>query len=298
MLLDEFLAVLSAEKGYSAHTLKAYGTDIRDFFRFCRAEDDSEIKDADREFMAQAEKDPVRLVRGYLAHLSRQKYHRRTIARRLSAIKTFFKFLVTTGQLPADEIDHLPAPRVPRHIPGFLTVDDTFALLDSIPTGTLLGRRNAAIFETFYATGIRVSEMAGLDVGDVDFTGGQIKVTGKGNRQRMVPVHQRALDAIRRYRNGLDRQTGPLFLNKNNTRLSSRSMATILKKLVARCGLQVPVSPHTLRHSFATHMLDAGADLRGIQEILGHTSLSTTQMYTHVTMDRLMQVYDSAHPRR
>jgi len=169
--------------------------------------------------------------------------------------------------------------------------------LDSIKTETLLDKRNLAMFETFYSTGMRVSEMEGLNIEDIDFKKQMIKVFGKGSKERIVPVGKRALTAIKNYRNSLKENFIPLFLNKNFSRLSSRSIRRILDKLVKDCGLDTKVSPHTLRHSFATHMLDSGADLRGIQEILGHASLSTTQIYTHVSMDKLMQVYDKAHPR-
>jgi integrase/recombinase XerC len=153
------------------------------------------------------------------------------------------------------------------------------------------------MFETFYSTGMRVSEMEGLNIEDIDFKSQMIKVFGKGSKERIVPVGKRAVNAINDYRASLKENYIPIFLNKNFTRLSSRSIRRILDKLVRDCQLNVPVSPHTLRHSFATHMLDCGADLRGIQEILGHASLSTTQIYTHVSMDKLMKVYDKAHPR-
>ncbi|MCP4721213.1 MAG: tyrosine-type recombinase/integrase, partial [Desulfobacteraceae bacterium] len=168
---------------------------------------------------------------------------------------------------------------------------------DSIKTDTWQEKRNLAMFETFYSTGMRISEIHGLDMNDVDFKNQMIRVFGKGSKERVVPVGKRALDGICDYRAAINQSVAPVFLNKHYLRLSTRSIRRILAKIVNECGLNVPVSPHTLRHSFATHMLDSGADLRGIQEILGHASLSTTQVYTHVSMDRLMQVYDKAHPR-
>ena len=180
-----------------------------------------------------------------------------------------------------------------------------FRLLDGIDTSTLLGLRNRSIFETLYSSGIRVSELAGLNLGDIDFNQGLIRVKGKGNKERIVPVGNRAMSAIKDYRQRIYQESGAagsdsgaLFLNNRHSRLSTRSIARILNKLAADFGLPVPVSPHALRHSFATHMLDAGADLRVIQELLGHKSLSTTQKYTHVSIDRLMETYDKAHPRR
>ena len=193
--------------------------------------------------------------------------------------------------------DMIPFPKLEKKIPRFVNIDDLFRLLDSIQTKTWFDKRNLAMFETFYSTGMRVSEMEGLNMEDIDFKRQMIKVFGKGSKERIVPVGKRALTAIKNYRDSLKENFIPLFLNKNFSRLSSRSIRRILDKLVKDCGLNTKISPHTLRHSFATHMLDSGADLRGIQEILGHVSLSTTQIYTHVSMDKLMQVYDKAHPR-
>jgi len=174
-----------------------------------------------------------------------------------------------------------------------------------VQTDTVLGLRNRAIFETLYSCGLRISELAGMDVISVDIDQQLVRVMGKGRKERLVPIGDKALAAIRKYRDRLEEtgkrgagDDGPMFLNKNGGRLSTRSMRRILVQLVDRCGLATPVSPHTLRHSFATHMLDAGADLRVIQELLGHKSLSTTQKYTHVSIDRLMETYDKAHPRK
>ncbi len=296
MLLNQFLELLDAEKGYSVHTIKAYGRDLKDFMTFCAHETGLEAL-SDDGFLKLAVQKKAAVVREYMVFLGRSSLKKRSSARKLAAIKSFFRYLVMNGKLAFNPAEAVPYPKVPRKIPDFLTVDDIFKLLDSIKTNTLMGRRNAALFETFYSTGIRVSEMEGLNFEDVDVERQVLKVTGKGNKQRMVPVGQRALSAILFYRQGLEFPHVPLFLNQNNHRLSDDAMRRILHKIVADCKLYLPVSPHTLRHSFATHMLDAGADLRGIQEILGHASLSTTQIYTHVTMDRLMQVYDKAHPR-
>jgi len=296
MLLNKFLDVLDAEKGYSPHTIRAYARDMKDFISFCARENGADTL-TDAAFLEYAKQKKAAMIRKYMAVLARSDIQKRSMARKLAAIKSFFRHLVMTHHLSFNPAEAIPYPKVPQKIPDFLTVDDIFKLLDSIKTDTLTGRRNAAIFETFYSTGIRVSEMQGLNVEDVDIKRHFLKVTGKGNKQRMVPIGQRALSAILFYRDLLAASQGPLFLNKNKTRLSDRSMRKILNKIIADCRLFLPASPHTLRHSFATHMLDAGADLRGIQEILGHASLSTTQIYTHVSMDRLMEVYDKAHPR-
>ena len=223
---------------------------------------------------------------------------KRTMSRRLSALKTFFDFLVTSNFIPLNPADTIPFPKLEKNIPRFLTIDDLYRLLDSIKADTWYDLRNLAMFETFYSTGMRVSEIAGMDMENIDFKKQMIRVWGKGSKERIVPVGDRALKAITHYRSVLQGNFIPVFLNKQFKRISDRSIRRILDKIVQDCQLKVPVSPHTLRHSFATHMLDSGADLRGIQEILGHASLSSTQVYTHVSMDRLMQVYDQAHPRR
>ena len=302
--LLSFLQVLEAEKGYSAHTIRAYQKDIQDFFIYCKSDGSGCKFELDRFegqfddlFLKCAESYNQSIVRHYIAGLAKKGKKKTSIARSLSALKTFFAYLVRSEKISFNPADSAPAPKINRKIPDFLTVDDVFLLLDSIKSDSLLEKRNLAIFETFYSTGIRVSEMAGLNYENIDFEHQVIRILGKGKKERIVPVGERALKAIVKYRKMLGHPFVPLFLNKNHTRLLDRSMRKILSKIVMECNLNLPVSPHTLRHSFATHMLDAGADLRGIQEILGHSSLSTTQIYTHVTVDRLMQVYDKAHPR-
>jgi integrase/recombinase XerC len=230
---------------------------------------------------------------------------RTTIARKLSAVRSFFKFLVKQGVVEQNPAELILTPKQDKTIPAYLSVDEMFRLLDSIQTDTLLGLRNRAIFETLYSSGIRVSELAGLNFSDVDFSSQLVRVLGKGNKQRIIPIGQKALKAITAYREQLVRQVdskvlkeGALFLNRYNRRLTARSVARILRKLVDAVGLLTPVSPHAIRHSFATHLLDSGADLRVVQELLGHKSLSTTQKYTHVSIDRLMETYDKAHPRK
>ncbi len=251
----------------------------------------------------------VQRIRRYLGWLH-AKNSKATIARKLSALRSFFRYLAKHGQIVHNPAASVHTPKQGRTIPTYLPVDDMFRLLDNINTDTVLGLRNRAMFETLYSTGIRVSELAGLDVDDLDMSGGLIRVLGKGNRERVVPVGKKAVKAIERYRQQLttemktgkkkrgDPKSRALFLNKNAGRLTSRSIARILNKIAGDCGFSMPVSPHDLRHTFATHMLDSGADLRVVQELLGHKSLSTTQRYTHVSMDRLMETYDKAHPRR
>jgi integrase/recombinase XerC len=303
-LIDSFLESLVTEKGYSDHTRRAYRKDLLDFFSFLA---ESRFANSDRPKPAPAVKlkqiDGITL-RGYLGFLHR-KNKKTTVARKLSAIRSFFKYLQKNGIISENPAELVLTPKQDKTIPVYLSVDEMFRLLDSIQTDTLLGLRNRAIFETLYSSGIRVSELAAMNFSDVDFSAATVQVSGKGNKQRIVPVGNKALAAIKAYRNRLQQQKGlpsanegPLFLNRFQTRLNPRSIARILRKLVDTVGLLTPVSPHALRHTFATHLLDAGADLRAVQELLGHKSLSTTQKYTHVSIDRLMETYDRAHPRK
>jgi len=298
MGLNEFIDTLNAEKGYSPHTCRAYRIDISEFIEFTVGADISEKNHAEKRFLEQLASIDKNSIRTYLAYLVKTKKSKRTIARKLSSLKAFFNYLVKSNHLKANPADMIPFPKLEKTIPRFLTINDVFHLLDSIKTDTWFEKRNLAMFETFYSTGMRISEIEGMDMDDIDFQNQMIRVLGKGSRERMVPVGKRALNAIKEYRMSLKEYQVPVFVNKDFSRLGSRSILRILDQIVNACGLNVPVSPHTLRHSFATHMLDSGADLRGIQEILGHQSLSTTQVYTHVSMDRLMQVYDKAHPRK
>jgi integrase/recombinase XerC len=303
-LIDLFLESLVTEKGYSDHTCRAYRKDLKDFFSFAaRSQTLGEVHQKPTR-PAEPQQVDVITLRGYLSFLYR-RHAKTTIARKLSAVRSFFKFLVKKGIIPENPAELILTPKQNKTIPVYLSVDEIFRLLDSIQTDTLSGLRNRAIFETLYSSGIRVSELAAMDVADVDFAAAVVRVFGKGHKQRIVPVGQKALAAITAYRMQLQKQagaeaaqSGPLFLNRFQKRLTPRSIARILKALVDAVGLLTPVSPHALRHTFATHMLDAGADLRAVQELLGHKSLSTTQKYTHVSIDRLMETYDKAHPRR
>jgi integrase/recombinase XerC len=242
-------------------------------------------------------------IRGFLGVLYK-KNKKTTTARKLSTIRSFFRYLVKRGKVKVSPAKMVATPKREKIIPAYLPVDEMFRLLDSIKMDGVLSLRNRAIFEMLYSTGIRVSELAGLNVFDIDFNRRLVRVLGKGNKERVVPVGKKAVSFIKTYREqmevekGVPSNTGPLFLNKDKGRLTTRSIGRILEKIVKECALLTPVSPHGLRHSFATHMLDAGADLRVVQELLGHKSLSTTQKYTHVSIDKLMETYDKAHPRR
>jgi integrase/recombinase XerC len=301
-----FVESLAAEKGYSEHTCRAYQQDLEEFIGFLATQEDPDPAGS-------GNRSGIRidglLIREYLGVLHK-KNSKATIARKLSAIRSFFRHLVRLGAATENPADVVATPKQDKRIPDYLSVDQMFHLLDFTPPDTLLVDRNRAILETLYSSGIRVSELAGMNVSDVDFQSGMIRVYGKGRKERLVPIGNKALAAIRTYRARLVREASAggsgmtpaeneaLFLNKNYGRLSTRSIARILQKAADASGLSTPVSPHVLRHSFATHMLDAGADLKAVQEILGHKSLSTTQKYTHVSIDRLMKAYDKAHPRK
>jgi integrase/recombinase XerC len=237
-----------------------------------------------------------------LAWLHEQGYAKTTVARRLAAVRSWCRFLCRQGTLAASPADGLRGPRQNRPLPHFLSEADLTRLLETPPADAPLGLRDRAILETLYSAGLRVSELTGLDVDDVDLDSGLATVRGKGKRERLALLGKPALAALRRWlaaRGGLEKARGrsAVFLNKNGTRLTSRSVGRLLEKYLALAGLDPRTSPHTLRHSFATHLLDRGADIRSVQELLGHRSLATTQIYTHVTTTRLQDSYQQAHPR-
>jgi integrase/recombinase XerC len=302
--ISTYIESLTTEKGFSAHTCRAYQHDLEEFFAFISDSRTAENNDSGSGHCVDPRHVDGLMIRRYLGFLYK-KNARSTVARKLSAIRSFFGHLIKRGVLVENPAVAINTPKQDKTIPTYLTVDEMFRLLDSIQAKNVLDLRNRAIFETLYSCGIRVSELSAMNISDVDFSKSLIRVFGKGAKYRIVPIGQKALEAVKIYRNELQREAGvalenngPLFLNKNQGRLTTRSIARILKKLVDACGLISPISPHALRHTFATHMLDAGTDLRTVQELLGHKSLTTTQKYTHVSIDRLMQTYDKAHPRK
>lgn len=298
-----FLEGLGAEKGYSAHTLRAYRHDLLEFVAFVAGNPAWALDDPQRLTGVSPEQADALQIRGFLGYLHGRN-QKVTIARKLAAVRSLFKYLHKRQLIGDNPAEVVRPPKFGKPIPTCLTVDDVFRLLETIKPKGLLGLRNRAILETLYSTGVRVSELAGLNLGDIDVHSGAIRVLGKGRKERIVPIGAKALSAIENYRQALPpgkeglQDEEALFLNKDLGRLSTRSMARIVDKFARACGLAVPVSPHAMRHSYATHLLDAGADLRAVQELLGHSSLSTTQRYTHVSIDRLMATYDKAHPRR
>ena len=308
-MIDSFVDYLVAEKGYSPNTCRAYSRDLKDFLSYFVAnrslvnivdDDPADISAADVEHVS------ALMIRSYLGFLHKQKNKKTSIARKLSSIRTFFNYLERHGVISENPAAAVLTPKQEQPVPNYLTVDDVFRLIDSVSTDTLAGKRNRAILETMYSTGIRVSELVGLNAENIDFDTRTIRVMGKGSVERVAPIGKKAVAAIRSYRNDLQGQKkapaniwkGPAFLNLNGGRLTERSVARMLDDAAKAAGLTMPVSPHDLRHTFATHLLDAGLDLRVVQELLGHKQLSTTQKYTHVSIERLMSAYDSAHPRR
>jgi integrase/recombinase XerC len=225
-------------------------------------------------------------------------------ARKLSALRTFFRFLIKQGVIIDNPASVVRTPKQDKYLPQHLTVDEAFALLDSVPASDPAHARDRAILEVLYSTGIRVSELVGLNRNDLELNLGIIKVCGKGRKERIVPIGKKAIAALNHYLKKSEsllpegqRGNIPVFLNSRAGRLTARSVGRLIDKYVRHCGLQRNISPHSIRHSFATHLLNAGADLRAIQELLGHVNLSTTQRYTHLNIDKLMEVYDRAHPR-
>jgi integrase/recombinase XerC len=294
--LAEFLRHLALEKNASVHTIKSYREDLTQAIEFFR--DKAGVRGKDPGQVS------TRQVRAYLAWLHEQKYSKATIARRMAAVRSWYRFLCRQGMVEGNPADGLHSPRQDKKLPHFLSEDDLSRLLETPPSGTPFGLRDRAILETLYSAGLRVSELTGLNVEDIDFDSGLAMVRGKGKRERLAPLGKPALTALKKWLPRRDeatkrklRPTPAVFLNKNGSRLTSRSVGRLLEKYLALAGLDPRSSPHTLRHSFATHLLDRGADIRSVQELLGHRSLGTTQIYTHVTTNRLKETYHKAHPR-
>jgi len=284
--VGSFLEYLGVERGASAHTLRSYAADLTEFTRFLADERIGGLPDAD-----------TRAVRAYVARLHQRRLSKATIARKLAAVRSCFRFLARRAALPTNPARQVRSPRLGRRLPSFLPVDEATVLLNAPPEPSAAGARDRALLELLYASGLRVAEGCGLDLDDLDEARRTVRVVGKGDKERVVPVGETALEALAAHLAMRGRQRGPLFLNARGGRLTSRSAHRIVRARARQAGIDQRVTPHTLRHSFATHMLGAGADLRLIQELLGHSRLSTTQRYTHVSPEHLMRVYDRAHPR-
>jgi integrase/recombinase XerC len=294
--LAEFLTHLGLEKNASDKTVKSYREDLTQALTFARDKlKKNHIDPADW---------TTRLVRAFVAWLHEQGYAKSTVARRLAAVRSFGKFLCRQGVLIENPAKSVRGPRQERKLPHFLTVLDVQKLLAAPPAADWIGRRDRAILETLYSAGLRVSELVALDVPDTDLNDGVVTVRGKGKKERLALLGPQALKAISGWvtdrsaiLDRLRKESPAVFLNKDGGRLTTRSVGRLLTKYLRLAGLDPRTTPHTLRHSFATHMLDAGADIRGVQELLGHKSLNTTQIYTHVTTQRLQETYKKAHPR-
>ena len=283
-LVEKFLRHLEIERGMSAHTLRAYRKDLE-------------------EFTAHAQKDAADIemidVRGFVAQQIKNGLTKTTAGRRLSTVRSFLKFLTREGYLKVNPAKLVTTPKAEKHLPKFLSVDDVFSLIEKPDAIGFIHVRDRAILELLYSSGLRVSEVAGLNVEDVNTREGLVKVRGKGKKERIVPLGSKAVEAIRGYMTEkilLRKKSKTLFLNKRGTELSERGIRRIVVKYARLIGVSGQIGPHTLRHTFASHLLQAGADLRVIQELLGHASLSTTQKYTHLDITHLMDIYDKAHP--
>lgn len=275
----------------SEHTLLAYNNDITQFIDFTARELNVESENLT------VDQVDIYIVRSFLGELTDQGMERKSMARKLSALRAFFKFLCREGILQKNPVQRIATPKLGRKLPHFLFLEQVEKLLQAPDCTTLLGARDQMMLELLYGSGLRVSELAGLNRQDVDSEGTLLRVRGKGNKERLVPLTKYAIEAIQAYLQKREDQHVALLLNYQGSRLSTRSIRRILDKIALEAGLTQHLHPHMLRHSFATHLLDGGADLRSVQELLGHAKLSSTQIYTHLTRERLREVYEQSHPR-
>jgi len=294
-IIEEFLKQNEAERRLSSHSLRGYRQDLREFLNYLETQGIEETRQMD-----------LPLLRGFLAQLH-QKNKKSTVARKMAAIRSCFGYAQKKGWIPENPIIHIRTPKIEKTIPPFLSEKEVDTFLQEPDTGSLLDLRDQAFLELFYASGLRLSELTGLAWNSLDLSVGMLRVIGKGDKERIVPVGRKAVESLMNYQRALkqaeqrseikinDHQS--VFLNRFGKKISDRTIARRLKKRVIKGNLSPAISPHSLRHSFATHLLNAGADLRIVQELLGHTSLSTTQKYTHISMNRLLEVYQKAHPR-
>jgi len=282
--IDKFIRYLEVERGVSPHTVRAYRKDLDRFSAHVKTE---------------PEKIDMLDVRGFIAEQISSGLNKVTVSRRLSSIRSFFKFLYREGYMKANPAKLIPNPRAPKLLPKYLSVDDMFSLIEKPEGIGFIPARDRAILELLYSSGLRVSELSGLNRDDINVRESLIKLRGKGRKERIVPVGSKAIDAVKSYlieRMLLKSREKALFLNRRRTRLTDRSVRRIVVKYARALAMNGKIGPHTLRHSFASHLLQGGADLRVIQELLGHSSLSTTQKYTHLDIRHLMDIYDKAHP--
>ncbi|HEX6651054.1 MAG TPA: tyrosine recombinase XerC [Pyrinomonadaceae bacterium] len=298
-LIEQFLEHLRYERNVSAHTLRNYASDLEQFIQFLAPDKKTKPPDV-------TEIDHL-TIREWLSSLHTDQKKKSSIARKLAALRTFFQFLVREQVLELNPAKLVSTPKLEKKLPKHLSIEEAIRFIETPDPETELGKRDRAMLELMYATGVRVAELTTLNLGDVDFANQLVRVTGKRRKQRIVPFGDPAGDAIRSYLGVRDkflfnapiskRDDEALFLNYQGTRITTRSVGRMVEKYIRICAGMHNISPHALRHSFATHLLDSGADLRDIQELLGHARLSTTQVYTHVSMEKLIEVYDKAHPK-
>jgi len=302
-LIEQFLEHLRYERNVSAHTLRNYASDLEQFLDFVAPLD---LSSGTRNTPPVTQIDHL-TIREWLGQLHTAQKKKASIARKLAALRTFFQFLVREEIVELNPAKLVATPRLEKKLPTHLSIEEAIRFIESPDPETDLGKRDRAMLELMYATGVRVAELTTLNVGDVDLHNRLIRVTGKRRKQRIVPFGDPAADAIRGYLQVREkfllaapvskRDEEVLFLNYQGTRITTRSVGRMVEKYIRLCAGMHNISPHALRHSFATHLLDSGADLRDIQELLGHARLSTTQIYTHVSMEKLVEVYDKAHPK-
>lgn len=281
--LKKFLNSLEVEKNYSEHTVLNYRLDLEEFFEFLGNDDIAAVE--------------YTTLRRFLAEMRARQLKPRSVARKLSSLRSFYRFLQKEGIVQKNPAALVLTPKLDKPLPHFMSEAEAVRLIEAPEQDSAVSLRDRAIFETLYSTGIRVSELVGMDVNEADLIGNMIKVRGKGKKERMVPIGERACGSIKAYLDARNSKVAALFLNKAGGRLTDRSVRNIINKHIRRAALEQKVHPHMFRHSFATHLLDHGADLRSVQELLGHVNLSTTQIYTHLTMEKLKTVYNKAHPR-
>ena len=285
--IQKFVTYLKIEKNASPYTLTNYQIDLREF--------NGSIKEKPLENITHVD------VRLFLARMKEKKFSKRSVARKMACLRSFFKFLCREGYIKASPAAGLQTPKLEKKLPLFLDTGQVVKLVESPDPSDVYGLRDRAILETLYSSGIRVSELVGLNRENVDFISGVLKVYGKGKKERLAPIGDRALRAMRNYLEKLGtssiKEKKAVFLNKSKRRMTDRAVRRVVEKYIRKTSLNEKISPHSLRHSFATHLLDRGADLRSVQELLGHANLSTTQIYTHVTPERLKSIYDKVHPR-
>ncbi len=281
--LASYTKYLSHEKNYSIHTVDNYSRDIRQFLEFTGGE--INVNEAK--------------LRGFLEFLGKKKYDKTSVVRKIVAVRNFYKYLARHKIITKNPFLYILTPKDDKKLPTYLTEAEAAALLDTMDTSDFFKLRDRVMLELLYSTGIRVHEITTLDTGDVDFVNEEVKVLGKGGKERIVPCGGKAITLLRDYMKKLKSYGAAdiLFINQRNGRLTPRSIEMMIKQAAIKAGIDKKVTPHTLRHSFATHMLDHGADLRSVQELLGHANLSTTQIYTHLSIGKLKKEYDKAHPR-